>query len=81
VQLGGSGALHAAFLNESRIRGRVQSSVLEIRGMGDMLLTGTQLTNRTGMYGKPVFPGFRLKSRRWKARMLLLRPMVPHRIS
>jgi hypothetical protein len=33
------------------------------------------------MYGKPVFPGFRLKSRRWKARMLLLRPMVPHRIS
>ena len=52
MQLGGSGALHAAFLNESRIRGRVQSSVLEIRGMGDMLLTGTQLTNRTGMYGK-----------------------------
>ena len=31
VQLGGSGALLAAFLNESRIRGRVQRSVQEIR--------------------------------------------------
>jgi hypothetical protein len=31
VQLGGSGALLAAFLNESRIRGRVQCSVQEIR--------------------------------------------------
>src|ERR1700689_526076 len=31
VQFGGSGALLAAFLNESRIRGRVQRSVQEIR--------------------------------------------------
>jgi hypothetical protein len=31
VQLSGSGALLAAFLNESRIRGRVQRSVQEIR--------------------------------------------------
>jgi hypothetical protein len=31
VQLGGSGAPLAAFLNESRIRGRVQRSVQEIR--------------------------------------------------
>jgi hypothetical protein len=31
VQLGGSGAFLAAFLNESRIRGRVQCSVQEIR--------------------------------------------------
>jgi hypothetical protein len=31
VQLGGSGALLAAFLNESRIRGHVQCSVQEIR--------------------------------------------------
>jgi hypothetical protein len=31
VQLGGSGALLAAFLNESRIRGRIQCSVQEIR--------------------------------------------------
>jgi hypothetical protein len=31
VQLGGSGVLLAAFLNESRIRGRVQRSVQEIR--------------------------------------------------
>jgi hypothetical protein len=31
VQLGGSGALLAAFLNESRIRGRVQCRVQEIR--------------------------------------------------
>jgi hypothetical protein len=31
VQLGGSGALHAAFLKESRTRGRVQGSVQEIR--------------------------------------------------
>jgi hypothetical protein len=31
VQLGGSGALLAAFLNESRISGRVQCSVQEIR--------------------------------------------------
>ena len=31
VQLGGSGVLPAAFLNESHIRGRVQRSVQEIR--------------------------------------------------
>ena len=31
AQLGGSGALHAAFLKESRIRGCIQCSVQEIR--------------------------------------------------
>jgi hypothetical protein len=31
VQLGGSGALHAAFLKESRTRGRVQCGVQEIQ--------------------------------------------------
>src|SRR5271156_905343 len=32
VKLGGVGVLHAAFLTESRIRGRVRCSVKEIRG-------------------------------------------------
>ena len=33
VQLGGSGAVLAAFLTESRIRGRFQRSVQDIRGL------------------------------------------------
>jgi hypothetical protein len=41
VQLGGSGALHAAFLKESRIRGRVQSGVQEIRVAPIFFVPGT----------------------------------------
>ncbi len=33
VELVGVGELHAAFLNESRTRGRIQRSVQEIRGI------------------------------------------------
>jgi hypothetical protein len=33
VKLVGVGELHAAFLNESRTRGRIQRSVQEIRGI------------------------------------------------
>ena len=46
VQLGGSGALRAAFLSESRIRGRVQCSVQEIRDTPSFFGPGTLCRTR-----------------------------------
>jgi hypothetical protein len=55
VELGGSGALHAAFLKESRIRGRVQCSAQEIRVAPIVFGPGT-LPQQAGAVGEPGAP-------------------------